>query len=91
MLHNPDTGIRRSDRPYRLLGGRPYATENVRRPLAEHRRMNGFKSWAYSTQKKACAIGRRIHPSQPGNCVQLWLQDHVGNRPAELYNEDQLV
>ena len=53
--------------------------------------MNGFKSWAYSTQKKACAIGRRIHPSQPGNCVQLWLQDHVGNRPAELYNEDQLV
>ena len=78
------------ERPYRLTDGHPYTTDNVVRRLRDHKRRNGFKSWGFCSEKQARRMGRRIRPSQRGNCAQVWFQEHCGNRPAEFYNEDQL-
>ena len=79
-----------SGRPYRLIDGRVYTTENVVRQLREHRRRNGLTSNGFCTARQARLMERRVRPSQRGNFVEVWFEDHCGDTPARFYNEDQL-
>lgn len=81
---------RRDERPYRLTDGRRYTTENVVRRLRDHRRRNGFTSYGFCTANQAETMGLRIRLGQLCNFVEVWFENHHGNRPAMSYSEDQL-
>ena len=76
-----------SGRPNRLTDGHLYG-ENVARQLKAHRRTNAFTSNGVCTESQARSMGRRIRPSQRGNCALVWFRG--SSRPARFYNENQL-